>query len=202
MSAEEGEGSPSPPATAAEDPPLAEEAAPATKSDIESIRSKVDGELADAKTKTWQNIKMRTKMSILQVRAKIRFVHPPPTALVPDCSVAEEPPSVAYAPLAVGHKGRGANVDREITTRFFRFNLTGQDEGRRGRRRGWPQLISGVEPRRRRPGPPTGESRCQGQPHAGEHCTAHLSTVCRSRTSFADPLAPPWVDRLVVVTRR
>ena len=80
MSAEEGEGSPSPPATAAEDPSPAEEAAPATKSDIESIRSKVDGELADAKTKTWQNIKMRTKMSILQVNAKIRFVHPQPTA--------------------------------------------------------------------------------------------------------------------------
>ena len=38
-----------------------------SKVDTSEIRSKVEAEQSDAKTKTWQNIKMRTKMSILQV---------------------------------------------------------------------------------------------------------------------------------------
>jgi len=79
--AEVGAEEAAPAAAPAEEAPA--EAAPvatieATKSDIESIRNKVDGELADAKTKTWQNIKMRTKMSILQVA----FVWTPRATLV------------------------------------------------------------------------------------------------------------------------
>jgi len=58
----------------AEDPAATEsQASEAAASDgpmsaLDELRGKVDGELGDAKTKCWQNIKMRTKMSILQAK--------------------------------------------------------------------------------------------------------------------------------------
>lgn len=64
----EGEGEAAVPAEAVGEAPAAAATAESTsKSALDELRGKVDGELADAKTKTWQNIKMRTKMSILQV---------------------------------------------------------------------------------------------------------------------------------------